>query len=94
MPSMKVAQLRTLPAGSGAKPTLPTTFDLFGSSIGAEKPMPSHQIAALPCMNVVWHSFQLKPITPGGAHSRMIFWYHVAASIAAGVSVSSFLPSA
>ena len=56
--------------------------------------MPSHQIAARPCMNVVWHSFQLKPITPGGAHSRMIFWYHVAASIAAGVSVSSFLPSA
>ncbi len=35
--------------------------------------MPSHHIAALPCMNVVWHSFQLKPITPGGAHSRMIF---------------------
>ena len=95
MPSMKVAQLCALgPAGTGANPTLSTTFDLVGSISGAEKPMPSHHIAARPCMNVVWHSFQLKPITPGGPHSRMIFWYHAAASIAAGVSVSSFLPSA
>ena len=55
--------------------------------------MPSHHIAARPWLNVVWHSFQLKPTEPGGAHSRMIFWYHFAASIAAGVSVSSVLPS-
>ena len=27
--------------------------------------------AARPCMKVVWHSFQLKPIEPGGERSRM-----------------------
>ena len=94
MPSMKVAEFCAFgPAGTGAKPTLPTILDLVGSTSGAEKPMPSHHIAARPWLNVVWHSFQLNPTEPGGAHSRMIFWYHFAASIAAGVSVSSVLPS-
>ena len=74
MPSMKVAQLCAFgPAGTGAKPTLSPTLIFDLSSRGAEKPMPSHHIAARPCMNVVWHSFQLKPILPGGPHSRMIF---------------------
>ena len=81
------------PAGTGANPTFPTIFDFDGSTSGAENPIPSHHIAARPCPNVVWHSFQLNPTDPGGAHSRMIRWYHVAASMAAGVSVSSVLPS-
>ncbi len=94
MPSVKVTQLPFLAGGirSQTRPSS-TTFDLVGSINGAEKPMPSHHIAALPCMNVVWHSFQLKPITPGGAHSRMIFTVPLsAASIAASVSLTSFLP--
>jgi len=82
------------PAGATAKPTLSTTFDAFASSSGAEKPMPSHHKPARPWLNEVCASFQLKPTFPGGPHSRMIFWYQVAASIALGVSVSSFLPSA
>src|ERR1700712_895299 len=95
IPSINVAQLWTFgPAGTGANPTLSTTLDLVASSSGAENPIPSHHIAARPCMKVVWHSFQLNPIFPGGPHSFMIFWYQEAASIAAGVSVSSFLPSA
>src|ERR1700733_5522740 len=94
-PSMKVAQYCALgPVGTGAKPTLSAILDLVLSSNGAEKPMPSHQIAPRPCMKVVWHSFQLKPTLPGGPHSFMIFWYQAAASTAAGVSVNSFLPSA
>ena len=44
------------------------------NELTAEKPIPSHHIAARPCMNVVWHSFQLKPMLPGGPHSFMIFW--------------------
>ena len=75
IPSMNVAQLCDFgPAGTGAKPTLSTIFDFVLSSRGAENPIPSHHIAARPCMNVVWHSFQLKPIFPGGPHSFMIFW--------------------
>ena len=60
MPSMKVALCCALgPIGIGAKPTLPTIFDLLGSTSGAEKPMPSHHIAARPWLKVVWHSLQL-----------------------------------
>ena len=51
-----------------------TMRNLFLSSNGTEKPMPSHHMTPRPCMKVVWHSFQLKPMFPGGPHSRMIFW--------------------
>ena len=62
------------PRGTGANPTLPAILDFAGSTSGAENPIPSHHIAALPWPNVVWHSFQLNPTDPGGAHSRIRRW--------------------
>ena len=81
IPSMKVTALRDLgPAGTEAKPTLSTTFDLVLSSNGAQQPMRSHHIAPRPCMNVVRHAFHLKPMFLGGPHSFVILWWCFPAS--------------
>ena len=53
-----------------------------GSTSGAENPIPSSHMPTLPCMKLVWHSFQLNPIDPGGAVSFISFAYSSAAQIA------------
>ena len=74
MPSMNVAEFCAFgPRGTGANPTVSTTFDFVLSTSGAEKPTPSIHIAARAWLNVVWLSFQLNPTTPGGAQSRISF---------------------
>ena len=62
------------PAGITAKPTWSAILDLVLSTSGGVKPTPSIHMPILPCMKLVWHSFQLKPTTPGGAQSRMMAW--------------------
>ena len=54
---------------------VPPMVEVVTQSSGqsAEELKTARDIAARPCMNVVWHSFQLKPIFPGGPQSRMIF---------------------